>query len=43
MDFQSEFENLKLKTTGILTDGSAAVALESTPHIDTGSAEWQEE
>jgi len=41
MDFQTEFENLKFKTTGILIDGSAVVTLQSALHIKTGSAELQ--
>lgn len=41
MDFQAEFENLKFKTTGILIDGSAAVALQSTLHFKAGAAKLQ--
>lgn len=43
MDFWAEFENLKFKTTGILLDGSALVALQSLLHIKAGSAELQGE
>lgn len=43
MDFWAEFENLKFKTTGILLDGSAVVALQSILHIKAGCAELQGE
>lgn len=43
MDFWAEVENLKFKTTGILLDGSAVVALQSMLHIKAGSAELQGE
>lgn len=43
MDFQAEFENLEFKTTGVLIDGSAVVALHSMLHIKAGFTELQAE